>query len=118
MLRSRTLVLPLTLLLMSTIADAQQGRLGAAGTNLQNLRGRAGKRITLVCPPQQGLERVYGSDVYTDDSPVCSAAVHAGLITSDRGGPVTVVVGGPQASFKGSIRNGVTSKDYGEWPGS
>ncbi len=118
MLRSRTFVLPLALMLMSTMADAQQGRLGAAGTNLQNHRGRVGKRITLVCPSQKGSEPVYGSDVYTDDSPVCSAAVHAGLITLDRGGPVTVVVGGPQASYKGSVRNGVTSKDYGEWPGS
>src|SRR4051794_29282067 len=100
MLQSRNFVLPLALMLMSTMADAQQGRLGAAGTNLQNHRGRAGKRITLVCPPQQGSEPVYGSDVYTDDSPVCSAAVHAGLITLDRGGPVTVVIGGPQASYK------------------
>ncbi|MEA2724272.1 MAG: hypothetical protein QOH59_2043 [Gemmatimonadales bacterium] len=106
------------LLALSSMAVAQQTRLGAAGTNLLNYRGQVGKQLSLVCAPNQPPADVYGTDVYTDDSAVCHAAVHAGVITSSKGGPVTVVIGGPQRSFQGTARNGITSREFGQWPGS
>ncbi len=113
----RALILLLPLLIPPSSAPAQQAELGAASAQLQNFRGQGGKRLTYVCPPR-ATGQVYGTDVYTDDSPICAAAVHAGAITSEKGGPVTVVIGEGQPRFAGSSRNGVTSQEFAEWPGS
>ena len=59
-----------------------------------------------------------GDGTYTDDSSVCTAAVHAGLISLARGGSVTVQIRAGLSSYVGSTRNGVTSKSYGGWPGA
>jgi hypothetical protein len=61
---------------------------------------------------------VWGTDVYTDDSSVCTAAVHAGLITLAGGGTVTAEIRPGQSSYKGSTRNGITSSPYASWLGS
>ena len=70
------------------------------------------------CPPDGVVGSVWGTDIYTDDSSVCNAAVHAGLITYEDGGTVTIVIEGPQDSYTGSEQNGVTTSDYPAWPGS
>ena len=64
------------------------------------------------------LRQLYGTDVYTDDSSICTAAVHAGLISFQAGGSVTIEIRQGQSSYAGSARNGVTSKGYGSWNGS
>jgi hypothetical protein len=43
------------------------------------------------------------------------AAVHAGLITFDQGGNVTIEVRPGQDSYVGGYRNGVTSSSYPSW---
>jgi len=58
---------------------------------------------------------VWGTDVYTDDSSICRAAVHAGRI-SLAGGPVTVTRGDGRPLYVGSTRNGVRSNDFGQYP--
>jgi hypothetical protein len=58
---------------------------------------------------------VWGTDVYTDDSSVCRAAVHAGVITTS-GGTVTVTRGDGRSAYVGSTRNGVMSNEYGSYP--
>jgi hypothetical protein len=70
------------------------------------------------CPPDGFEDSVWGTDIYTDDSSVCTAAVHAGFITFEDGGTVTISIEGPQESFDASERNGVTSLEYPAWPGS
>lgn len=70
-----------------------------------------------VCPPADQTGNVWGTDVYTDDSSICEAAVHAGVIGRD-GGTVHYERLGAQESFQGSVRNGVSSLDYAAWPGS
>src|SRR5262249_19610406 len=60
---------------------------------------------------------VWGTDLYTDDSSVCRAAVHAGLIKST-GGKVTVYPYGGQDIYEGGERNGIYASDYGAWPAS
>jgi hypothetical protein len=82
-------------------------------------RGADGTRLTLVCPSGGVLsDRIWGTDLYTDDSSVCTAAVHAGRITTARGGTVTIEIRPGAAAYKGSTRNGATSNDYGQWSGS
>jgi hypothetical protein len=60
---------------------------------------------------------VWGIGPYTDDSRICRAAVHAGVIPS-AGGPIEVQAVGGQSQYEGSSRNGVTTQAYGSWPGS
>lgn len=59
-----------------------------------------------------------GNGPYTDDSNICQAAVHAGVITKD-GGNVTIVPTAGCDSYLGVTKNGITSKSEGAaWPGS
>lgn len=59
---------------------------------------------------------VYGSGTYTADSTLALAAVHAGVLKEGETGQVKVTILGPQASFAGSTRNGVTSSAFGYYP--
>ena len=88
-------------------------------TQADTLRGRNGKRFTFSCPaggPASG--RVWGTDLYTDDSSVCTAAVHAGAITIAAGGNVMIEIRPAATSYRGSVRNGIASKSYGYYAGS
>lgn len=77
--------------------------------------------MTVTCPPgcdQNTSGTVWGTDVYTDDSSVCAAAVHSGLITVAEGGTVTITYAPGQDSYTGSERGTITTYDYGPWGGS
>ncbi len=89
------------------------------GTQADSLRGRNGQQFTFVCP-RDGIisSRVWGASVYTDDSSICSAAVHAGYIEAASGGMITIEIRPGQASYQAVTRNGVSSRAYGSWPGS
>lgn len=81
-------------------------------------RGEDGTRIAFLCPPDGEIGSVWGTDDYTDDSSVCSAAVHAGVINPIEGGRIIVEIAPGQPSYDGTEANGVTSQDYGSWDGS
>lgn len=81
-------------------------------------RGKDGTRVELQCSPDGTPGSVWGTGTYTDDSSVCTAAVHAGLITVAEGGKVTFVIAPGAASYRSSEANGVTSQDYGAYQGS
>jgi hypothetical protein len=91
---------------------------------LISLRGRDknGDRYKFYCPPN-GPDlstfdsRIYGTDLYDDSSSLCVAAIHAGVITLSSGGSVEVQVQRPgEAYYRGSQRNGITSRDYDNRP--
>lgn len=90
------------------------------GTNATAHRGKNGQRLYYVCPAggRSGYANVYGTDLYTDDSAICMAAVHAGVISFAAGGTVTIEIRPGAASYTGSVRNGVSSQNYGGWQGS
>lgn len=81
-------------------------------------RGKIGELVQLYLPPQGEPNTVWGTDIYTDDSSIGSAAVHAGAITLVNGGTVTIEILGPQEKFTGTERNGIITNNYGSWPGS
>ena len=81
-------------------------------------RGSDGLLVTYDCPPDGVLGTVWGTDVYTDDSSVCTAAVHAGLITEVEGGEVVIEISAGLEAYEGSTANGVTTSAYGSWSGS
>lgn len=74
------------------------------------MRGRNGERFTYFCAALGGggMGGIWGTDIYTDDSAICAAAVHAGVITM-AGGAVTVEIMAGQASYQSTNRNGVSS---------
>jgi hypothetical protein len=59
--------------------------------------------------------QLWGSDVYTGDSLIGTAAVHAGLIKPLEVAVLKVTVVIPPAKFTGSVRHGVTSHDFGRY---
>jgi hypothetical protein len=89
--------------------------------NLSALQGQAGKTFSFkVTGAQRGNHfggGVWGSGVYTSDSCLALAAVHAGALRPGQTGVVRVTILGPQAEFQGSTRNGVTSTPFGPYSG-
>jgi hypothetical protein len=75
-------------------------------------------RFSFACPANGTPGSVWGTGTYTSDSSVCTAAVHAGLISVARGGTVTAEMRPGQSSYKGSTAHGITSNSYGSWSGS
>lgn len=58
---------------------------------------------------------LWGTDVYTGDSSLAMAAVHAGLVKSGESTVLRVTSVPPPADFKGSARHGVQSHDFGRY---
>ena len=61
---------------------------------------------------------VWGTNVYTDDSSLGTAAVHAGILRPGQTGVVKVTILPGRDAYEGSTRNGVTSLPYPPWQGS
>ncbi|MCL2002612.1 MAG: LCCL domain-containing protein [Oscillospiraceae bacterium] len=62
--------------------------------------------------------QVWGSDIYTDDSNIAMAAVHAGVLKDGEAGTVTIRILPGQDSYEGTTRNGVRTASYTLWYGS
>lgn len=85
--------------------------------NAAEYRGKHGERFEYVCSGPFTQGNVWGTAIYTDDSAVCTAAVHAGVIDRS-GGTVTIEARPGLSSYVGTSANGVDSRDYGSWNGS
>ena len=81
-------------------------------------RGRNGERFTLELPSGGTEGTIWGTGIYTDDSIIGTAAVHAGLVTFAQGGTVTIEIRPGQNAYAGSAQHGITSNSYDDWEGS
>ena len=108
-------VLALALIVPAQASAADQSGWSA---NATTYRGQNGSQFTYDCPKYGTIGGVYGTDVYTDDSSVCTAAVHAGRISLAGGGLVTIEIRPDAGSYTGSTRNRITSSSYGAWQGA
>lgn len=61
---------------------------------------------------------IWGTDIYTDDSTKCLAAVHMGLVTVGQTKTLRFYVLPGMSSYTGTTRNGVTTSSYGGWAAS
>jgi hypothetical protein len=59
---------------------------------------------------------LWGTDIYTADSTVATAAVHAGLLQPGQSGVIKVTMMASPNVFVGTTRNGVTSSAYQQYP--
>ncbi len=85
--------------------------------NLTSLRGQVGKSYYFVVTGRV-TSSIWGSDIYTDDSDLGAAAVHAGLLLEGQTGIVKVTMRMGMDGYSGSESHGVVSGDYGPWQGS
>ncbi|MBI5514174.1 MAG: hypothetical protein HY909_10425 [Deltaproteobacteria bacterium] len=87
--------------------------------NATRWRGQNDTAHAVLCPPMDGnpSRNIWGDGIYTDDSPVCAAALHAGRITA-AGGPVTLYITFGMPRYDGAERNGVRTRNFGRWRGS
>lgn len=72
-----------------------------------------GQRFSANCPPlhvRDKSETIYGTEIYSSKSPICYAALHAGII-DDQGGIVTMQLNPGEASYRGTMSNGIESVD-------
>lgn len=78
--------------------------------------GNASIELTCSCTAPQPSS-VWGNGIYTLDSSICVAAVHAGAIPA-AGGTVTLKGAAGCPKYSGSTANGMTSQSWGSYDGS
>lgn len=85
--------------------------------NLVHYRGQNG--TVLIFQVTGGANRsIYGTDIYTDDSDLSAAAVHANVLKPNQTGLVKVTILPGQDSYLSTTRNGINSSPYFQYPGS
>lgn len=87
----------------------------AWSTAAVTFKGETGKTYTFECPENGTSGIIWGSDVYTADSSICTAAVHAGVITLEDGGEVTLEFRPGRQTYGSTVRNGISSISFGEY---
>jgi len=70
-----------------------------------------------ACAPQAMTGSVWGSGIYTSDSSICNAALHAGAVEAV-GGNVTPTPAAGCPAYSSSTANGVTSSEWGSFDSS
>ncbi|MBS1149767.1 MAG: protease [Myxococcaceae bacterium] len=118
-MRRLMLVLPIAVVgLMGCKKDSGPVLEIPCSQNVASLRYGPGATFVANCPEDCGsASKVWGDGLYTKDSPICKASIHAGVI-SKSGGKVKVTVQPGQDSYKGSTKNGITTEPYGSFGGS
>ena len=83
-------------------------------TTAGGFKGEPGKTYRFECPAGGTAHGVYGSDIYTDYSSICTAAVHKGLITRENGGEVTIEYRPGREIYGSTTRNDIKTNTAGE----
>ena len=84
-------------------------------TRGNELEGETDDTINVTCPAEGVTTSLWGTEIYTDDSSVCTVAVHMGLITVEDGGSFVVTILDGEEAYTGSIQNEIESSDWGDW---
>ena len=85
--------------------------------DLTGYRGRVGRVLYFdVVGSTDGT--VWGTEVYTDDSALATAAVHAGAVQDGQRGIVRVTILPGLKHYEGSTANGVSTREFDSWYGS
>jgi subtilisin-like proprotein convertase family protein len=101
----------------STLASGGAVSLSPAPTNMMAYRANIGTVYSMTLTGATGGS-IWGTNVYTDDSYLSTAAVHAGVLSVGQTATVYVEVMPGQSSYTPSTQNGITSYSWGAWGGS
>jgi len=74
-----------------------------------------GKIYKMTITGAGGGGGVWGTDIYTNDSYIPAAAIHAGVITAGQTKEVYIKIVEGKNSYTASTRNGITTSDWGSW---
>ena len=75
-----------------------------------------GKVLLFEIAGKGDSDACWGTDIYTGDSHLSVAAVHCGAVRPDERALVRVaLIDGSERFFEGSERNGIRSRDYGNY---
>jgi hypothetical protein len=85
--------------------------------HLAQFSQQIGKTFVFQVTGNAGGGGVWGTDVYTMDTNLSAASVHAGVLRQGQAGLVRVTILGPQVGFQPSVRHGVMSQGYGAYAG-
>lgn len=104
--------------LQSGVIDTTSVEIIEAGCSFtaRDIHGELGSSYIVSCPAGCG-RYIFGTDVYTGDSSICTAAIHAGLI-SPQGGSVEVILEKGRPAYRGSTQHKISSNDYGSYSSS
>jgi hypothetical protein len=102
--------------LSADVAMAADGINISCGDSVKSLNKTATMNFSVTCPVNCAAMggSVWGTDLYTTDSSICRAAVHAGVV-GNNGGPAVVTLAAGQGAYSGIVRNGVTSSAWGAY---
>jgi hypothetical protein len=89
-----------------------------APQNLLGLQNQVGQTFTFTVTGAANGGGIWGTNIYTLDSSLPMAAVHAGVLKAGQTGVVKVKIVVPPPNFVGSTRNGVTSGDFAAFQGA
>jgi hypothetical protein len=95
----------------TTVADAVAIDCDVTGAQIE---GEVNTYLNVECPANCTRGSLWGTTIYTDDSAICTGAIHAGLIPAS-GGQLAVVIAEGQDSYEGTTANGITSSNWGSW---
>ena len=102
-------------MLMGFVAGCKKGQPVGCGDRMDkipNLANTVGASLVVHCPQNCFQGVVYGDGIYTVDSSVCVAAVHAGVVNAVKGGNVKVEVVSSQPGYAGSEKNGISTRAW------
>lgn len=72
-----------------------------------------GNTYTCTCPSSPSAGTIYGTGVYSNDSNICVAAIHAGALRKGVNGQVVLQVVSSPPVFRGKTQSGIKSE---VWP--
>lgn len=111
------LTLFLTGLTAGQTVRAEEVKITPDPGNLTAYKGKEGEKFHFaVTGSMSGA--IWGTDLYTLDSQLSVAAVHAGAVTPGETAVVEVTIAKGEPSYAGTVKNGVTSSAWEAFEGS
>jgi hypothetical protein len=119
----RYFIFPLTLigllLVLPNSCDLMDDDILDDPGNLTEYRDQVGETLRFrVTGTETGTVWGGANGIYTDDSKLAKAAVHAGKVKIGEQKIVRVTILAGQDSYTGNTQNGIVSIDWPSWPGS
>ena len=80
-----------------------------------DLEGEVGDSFAVTCPENGDTSSIWGTEIYTSDSSMCTAAAHMGLITLEDGGSFVVTFLEGQEEYEGTEQNDIETSNWGSY---